>query len=85
MAKLIDEFRRSWRGISQPALPFSIAFAVLCLALATVARWGLAVIRPADAGVKAVRVDAEDDDLGQAALVSRPQSQSIRLHGALAQ
>jgi two-component sensor histidine kinase len=46
MAKLIDEFRRSWRGISQPALPFSIAFAVLCLALATVGRWGLAVIRP---------------------------------------
>jgi len=46
MAKLIDEFRRGWRGISQPALPFNIAFAVLCLALATVGRWGLAVIRP---------------------------------------
>ena len=46
MAKLIDEFRRGWRGISQPALPFSIAFAVLCLVLATVGRWGLAVIRP---------------------------------------
>jgi two-component sensor histidine kinase len=46
MAKLIDEFRRGWRGISQPALPFNIAFAVLCLALATAGRWGLAVIRP---------------------------------------
>jgi len=46
MAKLIDEFRRGWRGISQPALPFSIGFAILCLALATVGRWGLAVIRP---------------------------------------
>src|SRR5258707_6171214 len=46
MAKLIDEFRRGWRGISQPALPFSVGFAILCLALATVGRWGLAVIRP---------------------------------------
>jgi two-component sensor histidine kinase len=46
MAKLIDEFRRGWRGISQPALPFSIGFAILCLALATLGRWGLAVIRP---------------------------------------
>jgi len=46
MANLIDEFRRGWRGISQPALPFSIGFAILCLALATVGRWGLAVIRP---------------------------------------
>src|SRR3954463_15309722 len=46
MAKLIDEFRRSWRGISQPSLPFSIGFAMLCLALATEARWGLAIIRP---------------------------------------
>jgi two-component sensor histidine kinase len=46
MAKLINEFTRGWRGISQPALPFNIAFAVLCLALATAARWGLAIIRP---------------------------------------
>jgi two-component sensor histidine kinase len=46
MANLIDEFRRGWRGISQPELPFSIGFAILCLALATVGRWGLAVIRP---------------------------------------
>jgi len=46
MAKLIDEFRRGWQGISLPALPVSIGFAVLCLAVATAARWGLALIRP---------------------------------------
>jgi two-component sensor histidine kinase len=46
MAKLIDEFRRGWQGISQPSLPFSIGFAVLCLALATLGRLGLAQIRP---------------------------------------
>jgi two-component sensor histidine kinase len=46
MVKLIDEFRRGWRGISQPSLPFSIGFAMLCLALATEVRWGLAIIRP---------------------------------------
>jgi hypothetical protein len=32
----------------------------------------LATIRTADGRTRAVRVDAEDDDLGQAALVSRP-------------
>jgi len=46
MAKLIDEFRRGWQGISQPSPLFSTGFAVCCLALATVARWGLAQIRP---------------------------------------
>src|SRR5947199_9424504 len=46
MAKLIDEFRRGWEGTSQPALPLAIGFAILCLALATAARWGLAQIRP---------------------------------------
>jgi two-component sensor histidine kinase len=46
MAKLIDEFRRGWQGISLPALPVSFGFAVLCLVLATAARWGLALIRP---------------------------------------
>lgn len=46
MTKLIDEFRRGWQGISQPSPLFSIGFAVVCLALATVARWGLAQIRP---------------------------------------
>jgi two-component sensor histidine kinase len=46
MTKLIDEFRRGWQGISQPSPLFSMGFAVVCLALATVARWGLAQIRP---------------------------------------
>src|ERR1700754_4207738 len=46
MAKSIDEFRRGWQGVSQPSLPFSIGFAILCLALATLGRWGLAQIRP---------------------------------------
>ena len=46
MTKLIDEFRRGWQGISQPSLLFSIGFAVGCLVLATMARWGLAQIRP---------------------------------------
>jgi two-component sensor histidine kinase len=46
MTKLIDEFRRGWRGISQPALPFGVGFAILCLVLATLGRWGLAQIRP---------------------------------------
>ncbi len=46
MTKLIDEFRHGWQGISQPAPLFSVGFAVFCLALATVARWGLAQLRP---------------------------------------
>lgn len=46
MTKLIDEFRRGWQGISQPSPLFSTGFALFCLALATVARWGLAQIRP---------------------------------------
>ena len=46
MTKLIDEFRHGWQGISQPSSPFSIGFAVGCLVLATMARWGLALIRP---------------------------------------
>ena len=46
MAKLIDEFRRGWQGISQPSPLFSVGFAVGCLVLATMARWGLAQIRP---------------------------------------
>jgi two-component sensor histidine kinase len=46
MAKLIDEFRRGWQGITRPSLPFSIGFAAACLALATAARWGLSLIRP---------------------------------------
>jgi two-component sensor histidine kinase len=46
MVKLIDEFRRGWHGLSQPTLVFSIGFAACCLALATVARWCLSLIRP---------------------------------------
>jgi len=46
MKKLIDEFRHGWQGISQPSALFSIGFAVCCLVSATMARWGLAQIRP---------------------------------------
>jgi two-component sensor histidine kinase len=46
MAGWTDEFRRSWLGISQPALPLSLGFAAVCLALATGARWALTLIRP---------------------------------------
>ncbi|NOJ46354.1 sensor histidine kinase [Bradyrhizobium archetypum] len=46
MNKLIDEFRQGWQGISQPSLLFSTAFAAGCLALSTIARWGIAQIRP---------------------------------------
>src|ERR1700686_5001120 len=46
MVKLTDEFRRGWHGISQLPPLLSIGFAASCLALATVARWGLAQIRP---------------------------------------
>lgn len=44
--KIIDEFRRSWQGVSQPSLLLSTGFAALCLALATIVRWGLAQLRP---------------------------------------
>jgi two-component sensor histidine kinase len=46
MGKLIDEFRRSWQGTAQPSPLFSIGFAACCLALATVARWSLSLMRP---------------------------------------
>jgi two-component sensor histidine kinase len=46
MARLIDEFRRGWQGISQPSPLFSTAFAACCLALSTLARWCLSLIRP---------------------------------------
>jgi two-component sensor histidine kinase len=46
MAKLIDEFRRGWRGTSRPSPLFSAGFAACCLALSTAARWSLALIRP---------------------------------------
>ena len=46
MAKWADEFRQGWRGIAQPSLLMGAGFAVICLALATAARWSLALIRP---------------------------------------
>jgi two-component sensor histidine kinase len=46
MGKLIDEFRRSWQGTAQPSPLFSIGFAACCLALATMARWSLSLMRP---------------------------------------
>ena len=46
MGKLIDEFRLTWRGISQPSPLLGIGFAAGCLALSTAARWGLSLIRP---------------------------------------
>jgi len=46
MLNLIDEFRRGWQGTSRPSLPFSVSFAISCLALSTGARWLLSMIRP---------------------------------------
>src|SRR4029079_19569319 len=46
MGKLIDEFRRGWQGAAPPSLGLSIAFAVACLVVATLARWALAHVRP---------------------------------------
>jgi two-component sensor histidine kinase len=46
MGKLIDEFRRAWQGTSLPSPLFSIGFAACCLALSSMARWCLSMIRP---------------------------------------
>src|SRR5256885_14588136 len=46
MVKWIDELRRGWHGTSQPSTLFKIGFALSCLAMATAARWCLALIRP---------------------------------------
>lgn len=46
MTNLIDEFRQGWHGTSQPSPLFSAGFAASCLVVATLARWGLAQIRP---------------------------------------
>jgi two-component sensor histidine kinase len=46
MIRVIDEFRRGWRGISQPSPVFSVGFALSCVALSTAARWALSLIRP---------------------------------------
>jgi two-component sensor histidine kinase len=44
--KLLDEFWKGWHGVAQPSPWFSTGFAVCCLALGTVARWGLSQLRP---------------------------------------
>jgi two-component sensor histidine kinase len=46
MAKMIDEFRRGWQGISRPSPLFSAGFAASCLVVATAVRWSLSLIRP---------------------------------------
>lgn len=46
MAKWTDEFRQCWQGNSQPSALLATCFALLCLVLATAARFGLAQIRP---------------------------------------
>jgi two-component sensor histidine kinase len=46
MGKWAEEFRRGWQGIAQPSLLLGAGFAAFCLVLATVARWGLSLIRP---------------------------------------
>jgi two-component sensor histidine kinase len=46
MGKLIDEFRRGWQGITPPSPLLGIGFAMFCIALSTVARWSLSLIRP---------------------------------------
>ncbi|MGY2931562.1 uncharacterized protein involved in response to NO [Bradyrhizobium sp. GM6.1] len=46
MGKLIDEFRKGWQGVAPPSLGLSLAFAVACLLVATLARWALAHVRP---------------------------------------
>ena len=46
MGKLIDEFRKGWQGMAPPSLGLSLAFAVACLLVATLARWALAHVRP---------------------------------------
>ena len=46
MDKLIDEFRKGWQGEAPPSSGLSIAFAVTCLLVAPLARWGLAHVRP---------------------------------------
>lgn len=45
MRRIVDEFRLTWRGELQPSPAMSTAFAVFCLLLATLVRWGLAHIR----------------------------------------
>jgi two-component sensor histidine kinase len=46
MKRWLDEIRDGWLGISRPPLPFGTGFGAACVALATLARWSLSLIRP---------------------------------------
>lgn len=46
MKRLIDDIKRTWRGELQPPLAWSCMFAATCLLVATVARFGMAYLRP---------------------------------------
>lgn len=46
MMQWLEEIRRGWRGVSRPPTLLGVGFAAVCLAFATVARWGLSLIRP---------------------------------------
>src|SRR5947207_3272764 len=45
-AKWIDEFRRAGLGVAEPSLPLNAAFVTFCLALCTLFRWVISLIRP---------------------------------------
>jgi two-component sensor histidine kinase len=40
------EFRRAWQGRSQPPVALTISFAIFCLGLGTLLRWGVSHLRP---------------------------------------
>jgi two-component sensor histidine kinase len=46
MKNWLEEIQRGWRGASTPPLWLGLGFAAVCLALATLARWSLSLIRP---------------------------------------
>lgn len=46
MSKLAEEFRKGWQGEAQPSFGLSLAFAIACLLVSTLARWALAQVRP---------------------------------------
>jgi two-component sensor histidine kinase len=44
--KLLEELRQGWYGTAPPSLAVGLGFSAFCLLIATLARWGLAQIRP---------------------------------------
>ncbi|CCE03389.1 HWE histidine kinase domain-containing protein [Bradyrhizobium sp. STM 3809] len=46
MTRLIEDIKQVWRGERQATLAWSCIFAILCLAIATAIRFGMAQIRP---------------------------------------